>query len=96
MTYYFELLMILKITKIKYKKPKLTKQVTIILSLNNWYTPCRYSLLSENLRISNKHFIAPVKINTCIIFILPDVPLNLQLAASHLNFFLTNTEIYIK
>ena len=51
------------------KNPKQTNQVTIILSLNNWYTPCKYSVIWKfTYLISNKHLIAPVKIN--IIFIL--------------------------
>ena len=97
--------MILKMNKMKCKKKnqkkpnqpnkqtKQTKQVTIILSLNNWYTPCKYSLLSENYVCINKHFIAPVKMNIIFIYRCTGKPLNLQ---HHTCTFLPNTEIYIK
>ena len=45
---------------------------------------------------SNKHYIAPVKINIIFIYRCTGKPLNLLLAASHLNFFLPNTDIYFK
>ena len=41
---------------------------------------------------SNKHYIAPVKINIIFIYRCTGKPLNLQLAASHLNFFFYQTQ----
>ena len=45
---------------------------------------------------SNKHYIAPVKINIITIYICNGKPLNLQLAASHLNLIYQTQKFILK